>query len=114
RSLAFSPDGNHLAVGTRTGSIHVWELNKDNEGGPRNWRAHQGSALGLAFHPNRPVLGSGGEDGTVKFWDLTGDKGAAPKELASPQAPKQGEINQIMYVGSEWLCVGKNWCGTLP
>ncbi|MBT8224687.1 MAG: hypothetical protein KJO75_04160 [Dactylosporangium sp.] len=67
-TVAFSPDGNILAVGDRTGAVHLWGRATDqridtirtgNDGGVRS----------VAFSPDGAMLASGGDDGTVQLWN---------------------------------------------
>ncbi len=73
-SVAFSPDGQYLAVGTAGGSsvqlidIGSWRVVRTFEG-------HTGSVSSVAFSPDGRLLASGSEDKTIKLWyvgDLTG------------------------------------------
>ena len=64
RSLAYSPDGKWIAVGTRFGQIHCW----DTTGGsthPVTWQAHEknASVYGLAFSADGTALFSKSKEG---------------------------------------------------
>lgn len=68
-SLAVSPDGNYVAMGTRDGFAVVWDV-QSNALLP--FRAtHKGSVAGIAFTPDgqQLITGGGGGDGTIAIWD---------------------------------------------
>jgi WD40 repeat protein len=77
RSLAFSPDGRTLALGSEEGTIRLWEMPAARE------RAvlcgHTGSVKGLAFSPDGKLLASAGQEGRAVLWDASG--GSAPRVL---------------------------------
>ncbi|MFI5454257.1 MAG: WD40 repeat domain-containing serine/threonine-protein kinase [Isosphaerales bacterium] len=70
-SLAFSPDGRWLVIGTRQGDIYAWDTS-----GPRPKRcdlegAHRQWVTGLAFSPDGRTLVSCSEDKTIRCWELS-------------------------------------------
>ena len=76
-SLAISPDGETLAVGTQDGAIELWDV---RTGSCRHtFSAHKSSFLdgaieSIAFSPNGEILASGGannSDKTIKLWNPT-------------------------------------------
>ena len=91
RSVAFSPDGNRLAVGQTTGDVLFWET--------ENWRrtdltlAQRGFILSVGFSPDGRTLATSTREGTVALWDATtgaqiGDLlPAAPNRIGPPGPP---------------------------
>jgi WD40 repeat protein len=71
--LAFSPDGQLLATGSRDRTVRLWDV---TTGRPRAvLTGHTGSVFSLAFSPDGRRLASGGFDMTVRLWDLTTARG---------------------------------------
>lgn len=66
-SMAFSPDGKYLAVGSAiNGELHIWDVEKGVAA--RKVQAHSGTVQCLAFSPNGELLVSGSADHTAKIW----------------------------------------------
>lgn len=66
-SVAFSPDGNTLAVGCRS-RVRLWDVTKIEL--IQTLRGHRGGVLSVAFSPDGRILASGGADSTVRLWNL--------------------------------------------
>lgn len=67
RTMAYSSDGRLLAVGTRSGWIHQWDLTQ-SEGGLQSWRAHQAAISTLAYADGDSKLVSHTRDEPIKIW----------------------------------------------
>ncbi|WP_433830421.1 hypothetical protein ACQP2E_10820 [Actinoplanes sp. CA-015351] len=74
-TTALSPDGRLLAIGTRTGPVHLWDVSD-----PARPRRAGVPLTGLAdlvetvaFSPGGDHVVAGGQDRTVKIWDTRGD-----------------------------------------
>lgn len=67
-SMAASPDGAYLAVGSFSGQLRLWHI----ADGKPVWsaRGHSRTAWALAFSPDSATLASGGYRGTVRLWDV--------------------------------------------
>ena len=67
--VAFSPDGQCLAVGSANGEIGVWQVAR--------WKpimtlsGHLGRVWSVAFRPDGARLASGGEDRFVRLWEVS-------------------------------------------
>ena len=69
-SVAFSPDGKHVASTSGDETIRIWEAKAGIPGRPL--RGHDGPVFTAVFSPDGKTLLSGGErDKTVRLWDLT-------------------------------------------
>jgi len=69
-SLAFSPDGTHLASGNSEGNtdIKLWDLKSGQEF--HTLSGHIGNVYNLVFTPDSTQLFSSSGDRTIKLWDV--------------------------------------------
>ncbi len=70
RCAGFSPDGTLLAIGTMSGTLHLWDATK---GRLRRSLTPSGSACAirsLDFSPDGQVLASSGVDGNINLWEV--------------------------------------------
>jgi WD40 repeat protein len=87
-SLAFSPDGKTVAIGSADGLIRL--ANVADGKMVRALPGHTSAVAGLAFHPGGKLLASAGKDRTVRLWDPT--NGQALKVLEGHTAWVQGIV----------------------
>ena len=80
-SLAISPDGQYLAVGSEVGDVHIYNLETGEPTG--KCTGHLGGIYTLAFHPGSKELLTAGFDGMVRSYDISGKllKAFAPVPL---------------------------------
>ena len=101
-ALAFSPDGQSLAVARRApflvgkpgGSkakqgVQVWELSTGNS--LHNLMGHDHEITSVAFSPDGKLLASGSKDATARLWDLNSDK-----ERFAFKCPKGG-VSRVAF-----------------
>ncbi|HEY9749387.1 MAG TPA: NB-ARC domain-containing protein, partial [Allocoleopsis sp.] len=67
-SVAFSPDGEFLAVGDADGAVSLWQLADQQK--LFTHKGHVGWVRSLAFSPDSQWLASGSEDQKIILWDL--------------------------------------------
>jgi WD40 repeat protein/serine/threonine protein kinase len=70
--LAFTPDGQRLAVACADRTIQVWNVVDQDE--PPSLRGHAGEGKALAFLPDGRTLASGCQETVACLWDLTGTR----------------------------------------
>ena len=71
-AIALSPDGGRLAVGSRDGTVSLWDA--ASPGGPATAPTkHAGEVTSVAFSPDGGWLASGSEDRTIRLWNLQAD-----------------------------------------
>jgi WD40 repeat protein len=67
-ALAYSPDGEILASGTKDNAIQLWDAASGKE--LRRLTGHDNVVTSLAFSPDGRLLASGGADWSVRIWDV--------------------------------------------
>jgi serine/threonine protein kinase len=67
-TLAFSPDGNTLAVGSDSGALRLWDPRRHSL--LATLTGHRYALFATAFSPDGRLLASGGYDGEVLLWDV--------------------------------------------
>jgi WD40 repeat protein len=68
RSVAWSPDGCHLASGNDDGTVRVWDASASGQS-PAVRAGHNGRVESVAWSPDGRLLSTAGIDGTVRLWD---------------------------------------------
>jgi WD40 repeat protein/DNA-binding SARP family transcriptional activator len=68
RSVAFSPDGGRLVIGSLDGTVHFFSTDDWKPLG-RPFEAHTSRVISLVFSPDGRALATAGADGTVALWD---------------------------------------------
>jgi len=72
RSIAFSPDGHHLAAGSQDGSLTIWDWDDGQE--LLRIIAHTSAIRALSYSPDGSLLASASSDGTAKIWEAKSGK----------------------------------------
>ncbi|HZR41128.1 MAG TPA: helix-turn-helix domain-containing protein [Ktedonobacteraceae bacterium] len=67
-SMALSPDGVYLAVGSFSGQIRLWRVADRKP--LLTWQGHSRMVWALAFSLDSTILASGGYDHHVKLWEV--------------------------------------------
>ena len=69
KSIAFSPDGQTLASGSRDKTIHLWDVATGTH--KKTLTGHKDSINSLSFSADGRTLASGSRDKTVRLWNVT-------------------------------------------
>ena len=88
QSLAFSPDGKFLAVGSDNGLVQLVSVGDGKL--VRPFPGHTSAATGLAFHPSGNLLVSASKDRTIRLWNPA--NGQAIKTLEGHEAWIEGVV----------------------
>ena len=84
--LAFSPDGNTIAVGSETGVVNLYNATDGKL--METLRGHKGVLYAVAFRPDGKQIAIGGFDGQVRLYDLP--SGALAKSFVPVPLGKAG------------------------
>jgi WD40 repeat protein/tetratricopeptide (TPR) repeat protein len=66
--VAFSPDGKTLAMASRSGNVHLWDVATGEL--LETLKGHSGTVRAVGFSPDGRTLASGSEDQTVRLWNV--------------------------------------------
>jgi WD40 repeat protein len=101
-SISISPDGDHLAVVSYEGSIHL--LNREGNVVIPAIEGHDGPIWDVAFSPDGQTLATAGDDGTLRFWTVTGEP-RAENPVISSNVPF---LCVAFSQDERWIAAGKN------
>ena len=66
--VAFSPDGKTLAMASREGTVHLWDVATGKL--LETLKGHSSAVDAVVFSPDGRTLASGGSDQTVRLWNV--------------------------------------------
>ena len=100
--LAFSPDGQYLALASWDNTAELWQL----KGGQKQVLAqvsHDSEVTTLAVSPNGKYLAIGGWRGTVSVWDVARCHYDSCQPMSLPTGPNLGITALAFSPDSKWL-----------
>jgi WD40 repeat protein len=106
--LAFSPDGELVAVGGEDGCVRAWRVDKGERLLGGDLPVHQKAVADLVFTPDKKLLITGATDGEVRVWELATIKpGQAPEPAHTFKAHAARIVAFAMSPdGSRFVSVG--------
>jgi WD40 repeat protein len=99
-SIAWHPDGRHLAASSDDGTIHVWDATTGER--LRSW--HTTTCISLGFDHRGDLLASSGWDGWTRLWDF-----ACGREVSGIR--KSGHI--LHFSRDDRMLATGGWDGTM-
>ncbi|GGM37096.1 WD40 repeat domain-containing protein [Dactylosporangium sucinum] len=99
-SIAFSPDGFHVAGGAADGRLYVW--NARTGAAVHMMRAGDGLLSAVSYRGDGRVLATAGWDATVRLWDPF--SGELIRTLGGPTQ----DVNGVVFAGPRLLSVGED------
>lgn len=81
--IAFAPTDDRLAVGSREGTIYLYDFKRNEKLRPLT--GHTDFVCSAAFSPDGKRLASGSSDGTNRLWDVVSGKEIATFRLDKPR-----------------------------
>ena len=72
KTVAFTPDGRHLATGSRDNSIKLWELSSGRE--IRTFLGHLSTVNTVVFDQSGTKMASGASDNQIIVWEVATGK----------------------------------------
>ena len=85
RDAVFAPTGDRIAVGSRKGTIYVWNFEQPEN--PIQLTGHTDHTWALAFSPDGKRLVSGADDQTARIWDVELGEEIAILPIGAPCTP---------------------------
>ncbi len=83
RSVAFSPNGEHLAAGYDDHTVGMWRMSDYSH--IRNLKGHTSSVRSVFFAPEGGLMATGSDDETVRIWNVS--DGESLRQLRIPGCP---------------------------
>ena len=109
-SLAFSPDGHRLAVGSADGNVQILDgtplAGPGDAGQVRTLEGHDHTVVGLAYSPDGRWIVSASRDGSAKVWDAHTDR-----EVLTFSGHRAALTGVVWQPGGRWV-VSASWDGT--
>ncbi|KAK0654006.1 WD40-repeat-containing domain protein [Cercophora samala] len=86
----FSPDSRHLAAGSASGHIYLWDLHSE-EGTHKSVSGHRDWVRSVSFSMDGTHLASGSDDNEIRIWNIKSGEAQAQRVL-------KGSEGNLMWV----------------
>jgi WD40 repeat protein len=113
-SMAFSPDGRTLAVGSDNRSVQLWDVADPAHPVPLGTPLHAVTSQGVgsvSFSPDGHTLAVGGNDGTIRLWNVADP--AHPVSAGEPLTGNGGIVESVAFSPNGQVLASGNASGTV-
>ena len=90
-AIAYSPDGQILAVGTQSGTVYLWNTSTDQVTATLT-KPGTSPVVAVAYSPDGQILAAGDQNGTTYLWNTSTDK-----PIATVLNPGGGQVNSLAW-----------------
>lgn len=111
-AVAFAPDSQTLATGSKDGTVRLWDVSAPERPVPLGEppTAHEGGTLAVAFTPDGRTLATGGDDGTARLWDVRRPENVRP--LGEPLRGHTDVVTSVAFSSDGRALATGSWDGT--
>ena len=103
-TVAYSPDGQHVASGGKDNTAIIHDA---NTGAQKILRGHQNFVYVARFSPDGRWLATGSDDGTAKLWDVA--TGQELKSFVKGKRPYRDGVRSLAFMpDGQTLLIGNN------
>lgn len=101
-SVAWAPDGRHIAIGATDNAVRVWNWDEDDVSDP--FKGHSNQVSSVSFHCDSMLIVSGSLDNTLRVWSLDGKCVLAigtpyqQSRTSDPPGPHDGHLSSVECV----------------
>ena len=104
-TVAFSPDGEKVAIGMRSGRVYLWNLSLGQE--PHIFEGHSADVLALCFSHDSCLLASGSVEGRITVFDVR------QQRLVTHLEGHTRHVVDVTFTPDDKSLVSASWDGTV-
>jgi len=113
-SVAFSPDGSNLAIGSEDGTVQLWDTYAQQPIGGRRLTDHTPPVYSVAFGRDGNSLAIGSYDGTVQLWYTRTQRAIGDPLTYDPlDDGPDDQVRSVAFNGNGSTLATSSWYGTV-